>query len=47
MLYQQDQALNSIPEEIRQRFYQNGSDEGNFHTAYIGQIVSAYIIRED
>ena len=47
VLYQQDQALDAIPEEIRDRFYSNGSDTGDFHTAYIGQIVSAYIIKED
>ena len=39
--------LNDIPEDIRKRFYSNGTDEGDFHTAYIGQIVSAYIIKED
>ncbi len=44
--YQQDQALERMPEEIRKRFYSRGSDNGDFHTAYIGQIVSAYIIRE-
>ncbi len=47
VLYRQDQALENIPEEIRSRFYSRGTDEGDFHTAYIGQIVSAYIIRED
>ena len=47
VLYQQDQSLADIPEEIRKRYYANGSDEGDFHTAYIGEIVSAYIIRED
>ena len=47
VLYQQDQELESIPEEIRKRFYSRGGDAGDFHTAYIGQIVSAYIIRED
>ena len=46
VLYQQDQALSAIPEEIRQRYYSRGTDEGDFHTAYIGQIVSAYIIRD-
>ena len=46
VLYQQDQALADIPEEIRRRFYSHGADEGDFHTAYIGQIVRAYIIRE-
>ena len=47
VLYQQDQSLEEIPEEIRRRFYANGGDAGDFHTAYIGEIVSAYIIRED
>ena len=47
VLYQQDQVLTEIPENIRERFYSHGSDEGDFHTAYIGQIVSAYIIQED
>lgn len=47
VLYRQDQAPDEIPEEIRERFYSRGTDLGDFHTAYIGQIVSAYIIRED
>ena len=47
VLYQQDQNLAEIPEAIRKRYYTNGSDEGDFHTAYIGEIVSSYIIRED
>ena len=47
VLYQQDQRLNDIPEEIRARYYSRGNDVDDFHTAYIGQIVSAYIIRED
>ena len=47
VLYQQDQVLEDMPEEIRERFYRGGSNEGDFHTAYTGQIVSAYIIRED
>ncbi len=47
VLYQQDQVLNDLPENIRERFYSRGSDKDDFHTAYIGQIVSAYIIEED
>ncbi len=47
VLYRQDQVLGEIPAEIRERFYRHGTDEGDFHTAYIGQIVSAYIIKED
>lgn len=47
VLYQQDQDPDRIPEEIRKRFYGNGKDAEDFHTAYVGEIVSAYIIRED
>lgn len=47
VLYQQDQSLSDMPEEIRQRYYSRGGDEGDFHTAYIAQIVRAYIIRKD
>ena len=47
VLYQQDQALSAISEEIISRYYSNGTDVGDFHTAYIGQIVDAYIIKED
>ena len=42
VLYRQDQALPCIPENLRERFY---GDAGDFHTAYIGQIVSSYILR--
>ena len=45
VLYQQDQVLQDIPKEIRARFYERGADEGDFHTAYVGEIVSAYILR--
>lgn len=47
VLYQQDQALVDIPESVRQPFYSHGNDEGDYHTAYIGEIVSAYIIKEE
>ena len=47
VLYQQDQALGSMPEEMQRRFYGRGPEKGDFHTAYIGEIVNAYIIRED
>ena len=47
ILYQQDQVLDCIPEDIRRRYYSNGTDAGDFHTAYVGQIVSAYVIKED
>ena len=47
VLYRQDQVLENIPEEIRKQYYNHGTDSGDFHTAYIAQIVDAYIIRED
>ena len=47
VLYQQDQVLSAIPEEIIFHYYARGTDVGDFHTAYIGQIVDAYIIKED
>ena len=46
VLYQQDQVLDSMPEAVRQRYYSRGTDAGDFHTAYIAEIVDAYIIRE-
>ena len=39
--------LDSIPPEIRKQYYSHGTDSSDFHTAYIAQIVDAYIIRED
>ena len=41
-----DQPLAELPEDIVRRYYSRGSDIGDFHTAYIGEIVSSYIIRE-
>ena len=46
VLYAQDQDLDKIPEEVIKRYYIKGSDEGDFHTAYIGKIVDAYIIKD-
>ncbi len=47
VLYQQDQVLACLPDAVRQRYYSSAADREDFHTATIGQIVSAYIIRED
>ena len=50
ILYSQKQALARIPEAIRMRMYPQDVDSANpmanrdAHVAYIGQIVSAYII---
>ena len=51
VLYAQKQDLSAIPEDIRAAMYPQDVDGSNpganrdAHTAYIGQIVSAYIIR--
>lgn len=47
VLYQQDQVLEEMPEEVIRRYYTDDEDLGDFHTMYIGKIVSAYIIKED
>ena len=46
IIYKQDQDLDKIPDNIIDRYYGKGSDVGDFHTAYIGQIVDAYIIKD-
>lgn len=51
VLYSQKQELSAIPENIRKQTYPQDVDGSNpmanrdVHTAYIGQIVDAYIIR--
>ena len=51
VLYSQDQDPAAIPEDILTRFYPpvkedaEGRNRYDFHTAYIGEIVDAYIIR--
>jgi flavin reductase (DIM6/NTAB) family NADH-FMN oxidoreductase RutF len=51
VLYSQKQELSAIPENIRKQMYPQDVDGSNpmanrdVHTAYIGQIVDAYIIR--
>ncbi|MBE6104007.1 MAG: flavin reductase family protein [Erysipelotrichaceae bacterium] len=47
VIYSCDQVMEKIPEEALDRFYGQGSDVGDYHTEYIGEIVDAYIIRED
>ena len=53
ILYSQDQDLDRIPEDIRKRSYPEDVD-GTFpmanrdrHTMYVGEIVDAYIIRQE
>lgn len=45
VIYKQDQVLEAINNENRTRYYEKGTkDELDFHTAYYGQVVAAYII---
>ena len=46
VLYQQDQILNDIPQEVIGKYYAHEEDADNFHTVYVGKIVAAYIIKE-
>lgn len=51
VLYQQDQELERIPEDIRARMYPQDVDGSypmanrDHHTMYVGEIVDAYIIK--
>lgn len=45
VIYKQDQEPAAIPGDIDARYYAKGTaNEGDYHTAYYGQIVSAYIV---
>lgn len=47
VIYKQDQDLGAINQENTARFYAAGTaNEGDYHTAYYGQITAAYIIEE-
>lgn len=40
VIYQQDQDAAAIPADIKKRYYPTG----DYHTAYTGQIISAYLL---
>ncbi len=45
VIYKQDQDPGAIARENDERFYTKGTrNEGDYHTAYYGQIVAAYIV---
>lgn len=45
VIYKQDQDPNAIARENDDRYYAKGTpNEGDYHTAYYGQILAAYII---
>lgn len=52
VIYKQEQDKNAITEENKKAFYPQGVDSSyhgannDFHTAYYGQIIGAYIIEE-
>ena len=47
VVYKQDQDLSALDEDKRLRYYKPGThDDGDFHTAYYGEVVAAYIIED-
>ena len=46
VIYKQDQVLKNIPQDILDRQYNGGTDPSDYHTAYIGRIVDAYMIED-
>lgn len=47
VIYKQDQNLDFLDSESRSHYYAAGTaDENDYHTAYYGEIVDAYIIEE-
>ena len=47
VVYKQDQDLNFLDEDKRLRYYKPGThDDGDFHTAYYGEVLAAYIIED-
>ena len=47
VVYKQDQDLSSIAEDKRLRYYAPGTaNDGDYHTAYYGEVLAAYIIED-
>ena len=47
VVYKQDQDLNKLDEDKRLRYYApNTPNDGDYHTAYYGQVLAAYIIED-
>ena len=47
MIYKQDQDLSLLDEDKRLRFYApDTANDGDYHTAYYGQVLAAYIIED-
>ena len=46
VVYKQDQVLDHLRDDLRDRYYPDRNDFGDYHTAYYAEIVSAYIIED-
>ena len=47
VIYKQDQDPDAIARENLEKYYAQGTaNENDFHTAYYGQVVAAYIIED-
>ena len=46
VIYKQDQVLDRLRDDLRDRYYPDRNDLGDFHTAYYAEIVGAYIIED-
>ena len=47
VVYKQDQDLSAIAEDKRLRYYAPGTaNDGDYHTAYYGEVLAAYIIED-
>jgi hypothetical protein len=47
VVYKQDQDLSFLDEDKRLRYYAPGTaNDGDYHTAYYGEVLAAYIIEE-
>ena len=46
VVYKQDQVLDQLQDDLRDRYYPDRNDTGDYHTAYYAEIVSAYLIED-
>lgn len=47
VIYKQEQDPAAIPDDLTRRYYpRNNGSNGDYHTAYYGEIVAAYIIED-
>lgn len=46
VIYKQDQVMDRLRDDLRDRYYPDRNDLGDFHTAYYAEIVGAYLIED-